>query len=216
MLVPAAGGMAIRRFSALAAQNAPGPTGGLGVPGWRPGCARVLLLPCRAGGDVGGHREDSPGGRGRGAEYRRDDARGGAAADRRVRAVRTSACQASQCRTAATATPSPQPSHQQAAAASHARTEATQHLARVVCRLDALDSDTVEARAASILHGLGFDKRMQVGGCGPQQRRRWCGAPVTPVWRGTQPSTMLLQAGSCPHRDAAGVSWPWPIRCCRA
>jgi hypothetical protein len=31
-------------------------------------------------------------------------------------------------------------------------------------RLDALDSDTTEARAASILHGLGFDKEMQVGG----------------------------------------------------
>jgi hypothetical protein len=30
-------------------------------------------------------------------------------------------------------------------------------------RLDALDSDTTEARAASILHGLGFDKEMQVG-----------------------------------------------------
>lgn len=29
-------------------------------------------------------------------------------------------------------------------------------------RLDALDSDTTEARAASILHGLGFDKEMQV------------------------------------------------------
>jgi ATP-binding cassette subfamily F protein 2 len=34
-------------------------------------------------------------------------------------------------------------------------------------RLDALDSDTVEMRAASILHGLGFDKEMQVG-------RTWC------------------------------------------
>jgi hypothetical protein len=33
-------------------------------------------------------------------------------------------------------------------------------------RLDALDSDTTEARAASILHGLGFDKEMQVGGGG--------------------------------------------------
>lgn len=36
-------------------------------------------------------------------------------------------------------------------------------------RLDALDSDTTEARAASILHGLGFDKDMQVylgGGVG--------------------------------------------------
>ena len=30
-------------------------------------------------------------------------------------------------------------------------------------RLDALDSDTTEARAASILHGLGFNKEMQVG-----------------------------------------------------
>lgn len=29
-------------------------------------------------------------------------------------------------------------------------------------RLDALDSDTTEARAASILHGLGFDAHMQV------------------------------------------------------
>lgn len=29
-------------------------------------------------------------------------------------------------------------------------------------RLDALDSDTTEARAASILHGLGFNKHMQV------------------------------------------------------
>jgi hypothetical protein len=29
-------------------------------------------------------------------------------------------------------------------------------------RLDAMDSDTTEARAASILHGLGFDARMQV------------------------------------------------------
>jgi hypothetical protein len=31
-------------------------------------------------------------------------------------------------------------------------------------RLDALDSDTTEARAASILHGLGFDAHMQVRG----------------------------------------------------
>lgn len=29
------------------------------------------------------------------------------------------------------------------------------------CRLEQLDSDTVEARAASILHGLGFNKEMQ-------------------------------------------------------
>ncbi len=31
----------------------------------------------------------------------------------------------------------------------------------VCCRLEQLDSDTTEARAASILHGLGFDKAMQ-------------------------------------------------------
>lgn len=30
------------------------------------------------------------------------------------------------------------------------------------CRLDALDSDMAEVRAASILHGLGFNKDMQV------------------------------------------------------
>lgn len=31
----------------------------------------------------------------------------------------------------------------------------------IFCRLEALDSDTVEARAASLLHGLGFDTAMQ-------------------------------------------------------
>eukprot|EP00882_Tetradesmus_deserticola_P023114 GHRQ01025149.1.p1 GENE.GHRQ01025149.1~~GHRQ01025149.1.p1 ORF type:complete len:310 (+),score=165.26 GHRQ01025149.1:197-1126(+) len=39
--------------------------------------------------------------------------------------------------------------------------EVEARLADVYERLDALDSDTTEARAASILHGLGFDKEMQ-------------------------------------------------------
>lgn len=39
--------------------------------------------------------------------------------------------------------------------------EIEQRLTDLYERLDALDSDTVEARAASILHGLGFDKHMQ-------------------------------------------------------
>jgi ATPase subunit of ABC transporter with duplicated ATPase domains len=40
--------------------------------------------------------------------------------------------------------------------------EVESRLSDVYERLDALDSDTTEARAASILHGLGFDKHMQV------------------------------------------------------
>eukprot|EP00775_Hariotina_reticulata_P008963 gene8963-9138_t len=39
--------------------------------------------------------------------------------------------------------------------------EVEARLADVYERLDSLDSDTTEARAASILHGLGFDKEMQ-------------------------------------------------------
>ncbi|KDD77115.1 hypothetical protein H632_c16p1 [Helicosporidium sp. ATCC 50920] len=39
--------------------------------------------------------------------------------------------------------------------------EAEMRLEDVYERLDALESDTAEARAASILHGLGFDKHMQ-------------------------------------------------------
>jgi ATP-binding cassette subfamily F protein 2 len=40
--------------------------------------------------------------------------------------------------------------------------EVEQRLSDLYERLDALDSETAEARAASILHGLGFDKHMQV------------------------------------------------------
>ena len=40
--------------------------------------------------------------------------------------------------------------------------EVEQRLTDLYARLDALDSDTAEPRAASILHGLGFDKHMQV------------------------------------------------------
>lgn len=39
--------------------------------------------------------------------------------------------------------------------------EVEQRLEDIYERLDALDSDTTETRAASILHGLGFDKEMQ-------------------------------------------------------
>jgi ATPase subunit of ABC transporter with duplicated ATPase domains len=45
--------------------------------------------------------------------------------------------------------------------------EVEARLSDVYERLDALDSDTTEARAASILHGLGFDKHMQVRGWSP-------------------------------------------------
>ncbi len=37
------------------------------------------------------------------------------------------------------------------------------HACAPTSSLDALDSDMAEVRAASMLHGLGFDKEMQVG-----------------------------------------------------